>query len=199
MPLGKVHELTFLWFGLPGPLLKNGTCTAQNNGQLVVVVSGLRSQELQRQISLRVSMTEKHVMEVFSNCSYRKTGLRIIFHQERRRHTNINLFGRWPLRWPGGLPTGRPGVQDLCAILGTQKTQIFWSGYPTGRTGDRGDRTKFYVLKFFFFLCAFSVPYSRAFSTYYWGQNDYMPKKLFWAINFWIASHYRTSVFVCPD
>ena len=22
MPLGKVHELTFLWFGLPGPLLK---------------------------------------------------------------------------------------------------------------------------------------------------------------------------------
>ena len=33
---------------------------------------------------------------------------------------------------------------------------------------------------------------------YYWGQNDYMPKKLFWAINFWIASHYRTSIFVCP-
>ena len=23
MPLRKVHELTFLWFGLPGPLLKN--------------------------------------------------------------------------------------------------------------------------------------------------------------------------------
>ena len=25
MPLGKVHELTFLWFGLPGALLKNFT------------------------------------------------------------------------------------------------------------------------------------------------------------------------------
>ena len=24
MPLRRVHELTFLWFGLPGPLLKNG-------------------------------------------------------------------------------------------------------------------------------------------------------------------------------
>ena len=34
---------------------------------------------------------------------------------------------------------------------------------------------------------------------YYWGQNDYMLKKLFWAINYWITSHYRTSVFVCPD
>ena len=24
MPLRKVHELTFLWFGFPGPLLKYG-------------------------------------------------------------------------------------------------------------------------------------------------------------------------------
>ena len=67
--------------------------------------------------------------------------------QERKRHININLIGRWPLRWPGGLPTGRPGVKDLCAILGTQGTQIFLSGNPTGRTGDRGDRTEFYVIK----------------------------------------------------
>ena len=26
MPPGKVHELTFLWFGLPGPLLINVSC-----------------------------------------------------------------------------------------------------------------------------------------------------------------------------
>ena len=25
MPLRKVHELTFLWFGLPGPLLSEAT------------------------------------------------------------------------------------------------------------------------------------------------------------------------------
>ena len=28
--------------------------------------------------------------------------------QERKRHININLFGRWPLRWPG---ISRPGDQ----------------------------------------------------------------------------------------
>ena len=42
--------------------------------------------------------------------------------QERKKHININLFGRRPLRWPGGLPTGRPGVKVLCTVLGTQRT-----------------------------------------------------------------------------
>ena len=42
-------------------------------------------------------------------------------------------------------------------------------------------------------------PDNNSTAIYYWGQNHYMPKKLFWAISFWITSHYRTSVFVCPD
>ena len=28
----------------------------------------------------------------------------------------------------------------ICAVCGTQGAQTFWSGYPAGRIGDRGDR-----------------------------------------------------------
>ena len=49
----------------------------------------------------------------------------------------------------GGLLAGWPGVKDLCSTLETQGTQFVLPGYPTGKTGDRGDRTEFYVLKFY--------------------------------------------------
>ena len=44
MPLRKVHELTFLWFGLPGPLLNvfgNGRWRAKQ------LLHGRREEELQ--------------------------------------------------------------------------------------------------------------------------------------------------------
>ena len=45
----------------------------------------------------------------------------------------------WPVtgRWGGSLPVGWPGVKDLCAISGTQGTNLL-ARYPTGKTGDRG-------------------------------------------------------------
>ena len=46
---------------------------------------------------------------------------------------NIDLFGR------------RPGVIDVCAVLGREGTSFF-SRYPTGKIGDRGDWTEFDVL-----------------------------------------------------
>ena len=57
----------------------------------------------------------------------------------------------WPVtvRWGGSLPVRCPGVKDLCASFGTQGTEVFLSGYPTEKTGDRGDRTEFYVLEFY--------------------------------------------------
>ena len=83
------------------------------------------------------------------------------FFQERKRHININLFGRWPLRWPGGRPTGRPGVKDLCAILGNPRNiKSFCPDTRPRRNGDRGDRTKFYVLKFY---VPFLLPIFRTF------------------------------------
>ena len=42
MPLRKVHELTFFWFGLPGPLLKTGCrgkCRKSASGSAPVLVS----------------------------------------------------------------------------------------------------------------------------------------------------------------
>ena len=48
----------------------------------------------------------------------------------------------------GGLPTGRPGVKDYVLSSEPKEHKSFLSGYPTGRTGDRGDRKKFHVLKF---------------------------------------------------
>ena len=51
--------------------------------------------------------------------------------QERKRHININIFGRWPLWWPGSLPTRRPGVKYFCcATFTTQGTWIFLLGVP---------------------------------------------------------------------
>ena len=88
--------------------------------------------------------------------SWSLTGFSFVFHivgvvyQEKTRHININLLGRWALWWPGGLLTGRPGSKTY--VLSSEPKvlrNIFFSRYPTGRTCDRGDRTKCYVLKFY--------------------------------------------------
>ena len=49
--------------------------------------------------------------------------------------------------WPVTPPV--TGLKVLCTIFGTQGREIFLSGYPTGRTSDRGDRKKFCVQKFY--------------------------------------------------
>ena len=41
MPLRKVHELTFLWFGLPGPLLNFVRCCHNTPGLLFRVSAGV--------------------------------------------------------------------------------------------------------------------------------------------------------------
>ena len=64
---------------------------------------------------------------------------------ERKRHININLFGRWPLRWGGSFPAGCPRGKVLCTVLRTQGIQAIFPGYPVGRIGDQGDRQEFYV------------------------------------------------------
>ena len=50
-----------------------------------------------------------------------------------------------------GQSSGRVArVKDLCAVLGTQGTEIFLSGCPTGKIGDQDDRTEPYVLLNFY-------------------------------------------------
>ena len=44
-----------------------------------------------------------------------------VIGQERKRHININLFGRWPLRWPGGLSTGRPWGSKIYVLSSEPK------------------------------------------------------------------------------
>ena len=46
MPLGKVHELTFLWFGLPGPLLTE-SLQAAKKGQSKSRAQALHKLEFQ--------------------------------------------------------------------------------------------------------------------------------------------------------
>ena len=41
------------------------------------------------------------------------------------------------------------GQSFMCYPRGTQGIQIFLSGFPTGRTSDRGHRKEFYVQKFY--------------------------------------------------
>ena len=43
-----------------------------------------------------------------------------LLYQERKRHININLFGRWPLRWGGSFPAGCPEGKVLCTVLRMQ-------------------------------------------------------------------------------
>ena len=45
----------------------------------------------------------------------------------------------------GSLPAGWPGVKDFVCYPWNPRNTNLLSGYPTGQTGDRGDRTEFYV------------------------------------------------------
>ena len=67
--------------------------------------------------------------------------------QERKRHININLLAS---DLPGGGGASlRSGVQrSNIYVLSPEPIENLLSGYPTGKTGDRGDRTEFYVIKF---------------------------------------------------
>ena len=56
--------------------------------------------------------------------------------RKAHKHTSFCPVTR-PVR--AGLPAGCPGVKDLCAIL-EPKEHKFLPEYPTGKTGDRGDR-----------------------------------------------------------
>ena len=47
MSLRKVHELAFLWFGLPGPLLKRNTCFGQRSLTAKQLLHGRREENLQ--------------------------------------------------------------------------------------------------------------------------------------------------------
>ena len=62
-----------------------------------------------------------------------------------------NFFDRpVTVRW--GEESSRSGVQvsKICVLSsGIQGTYIFLSGYPTGKTGDRGDRTECHVPEFY--------------------------------------------------
>ena len=66
--------------------------------------------------------------------------------QERKRHININLF-------LSGDPSGdravsRPGSNVYVLSSEPKEHNFLLSGRPAGRTGDRGDRKDFYMLKF---------------------------------------------------
>ena len=52
--------------------------------------------------------------------------------QERKRHININLFGRWPLRWPG---VSRPGSQGSKIYVLSSEPKEHKSFCPDTRPG----------------------------------------------------------------
>ena len=53
------------------------------------------------------------------------------------------------VRWRGESPGRVSRGQRFMCYLRNPRNIIFFSGYPTGKTGDRGDWTEFYVLKFY--------------------------------------------------
>ena len=75
------------------------------------------------------------------------------FYQEKEKAHRHKYF--WPVTVRGGGESpGRVsrGQRSMCCLRNPGNIDLL-SGYPTGKTGDRGDRTKFNVPTFF--MCLF--------------------------------------------
>ena len=76
--------------------------------------------------------------------------------QERKRHININLFGRWPLRWPGGSPDREARGQSFMCYPQNPRNINLFVRIPDGEDRWPGRREKVLCAKV---LCAFFAPY----------------------------------------
>ena len=80
--------------------------------------------------------------------------------QERKRHININIFGRWPLRWPGGSPDREARGQSFMYYPRNPRNINLFVRMPDREDRWPGRPERVLCAKV---LCAFSAPSKVAF------------------------------------
>ena len=76
-------------------------------------------------------------------------------NQERKRHINMNVFGQWPLRWPGGSPDREARGQSFMYYPRNPRNINLFVRIPDREDRCPGRPERVLCVKV---LCAFSAP-----------------------------------------